>query len=346
MGHHRDPIGTPWGYHRDTLGHLTDPIGEVAFIMGCSRKTISNAIEWSKNPIELNDKRGKKKILKNHHMSFIDAITILHRDMTNAEVIHQLKSNFKDLPESLSEQTIMRARKELGFRFLPPLRACNLSEQGKRKRIAFCLNHLMNGTDFKNIIFTDESWFELDRNNRWIYRKLGEISPDVTRPQKAHPKKVMIWGGIGYNFKTQLVFIDGIVNAESYFDDIIIGSNVINDADDHWGINKWVLQQDNARPHVANTVVQSMDYMEINFIDDWPPCSPDINPIEIIWAIMKVHIEKLQPKSIDDLKKLIIDVWNNLTFDTINGLIEEMPRRCATIVQNGGVTIQKMVGQS
>ena len=320
-----------------------NPIGVVATVMGCSTKTIENAIKWRNNPIELTEKRGKKRILKQHHMLYINNMTLVSRDITNSELIQRLKDNFQDLPESLSEQTIIRARKELGFRYLPPLKACNLSNSGKRKRVEFCNNHLENRTDFKNVVFTDESWFELGANHCWIYRKPGEISPDVTRSYQSHPQKVMIWGGIGYNFKTKLVFIEGSVTADSYFEDIILGSGMIQDADNRWELGRWVLQQDNARPHVANTVFQSLDYLEIHFIDDWPPCSPDLNPIEVVWAIMKIRIEKQRPKSLNELKELITLVWESLSYDTINKLIEELPRRCLTLKLNDGETIQKLI---
>ena len=53
------------------------------------------------------------------------------------------------------------------------------------------------------------------------------------------------------------------------------------------------LQIDNARYHWSIEALEF--YYENNIkIIDWPPYSPDLNPIENIWAIMKIKItEKL-----------------------------------------------------
>ena len=49
--------------------------------------------------------------------------------------------------------------------------------------------------------------------------------------QKAHPQKIMIWGGVGYQFKTDLIIVDGTLNSENYIEQIIFGSNLIEAAD-------------------------------------------------------------------------------------------------------------------
>ena len=40
---------------------------------------------------------------------------------------------------------------------------------------------------------------------------------------------------------------------------------------------------------------------------DWPPYSPDLNPIENLWAIMKAEIYKLHPELefVDDTEETL-----------------------------------------
>ena len=53
----------------------------------------------------------------------------------------------------------------------------------------------------------------------------------------AHPQKVMVWDAIGTNFKSKLVFIEGKINGEKYFDDIICDSGFHEAADEVFDLN-------------------------------------------------------------------------------------------------------------
>ena len=99
-----------------------------------------------------------------------------------------------------------------------------------------------------DVVFSDESYFEPGTYGRWLMRKIDEYSEKVCFEKVAHPKKILIWGVIGKNFRSKLVIIEHSVTFKS--GEIILGSNAIAEADYVYGVNGWVLQQDNARPHV------------------------------------------------------------------------------------------------
>ena len=61
----------------------------------------------------------------------------------------------------------------------------------------------------------------------------------------------------------------------------------------HAQINNVTFPQDNARPHVARVV---RDYLTQQNVDvlPWPAVSPDLSPIERIWAEMERRLRHLQ----------------------------------------------------
>jgi transposase len=61
-----------------------------------------------------------------------------------------------------------------------------------------------------------------------------------------------------------------------------------------------------------------------------PANSPDLNPIELIWAYMKARIEGLEIKSQQDLEDAIFETWEKIpdrvVQNCINHLREYLPR--------------------
>ena len=82
-----------------------------------------------------------------------------------------------------------------------------------------------------------------------------------------------------------------------------------------------------------------MEYLQLycNVLPNWPANSPDMNPIENLWAIMKDHVEELEPANISDLKQILIQVWDGIEDQTIKNLIDSMPSRLQAVLNaNGG----------
>jgi transposase len=68
----------------------------------------------------------------------------------------------------------------------------------------------------------------------------------------------------------------------------------------------------------------------------WPANSPDLNPIENIWAILKQNVEKRTVRNKEDLVKVVEDEWCKIDQDLIRKIIESMPKRISQVVERNG----------
>ena len=73
----------------------------------------------------------------------------------------------------------------------------------------------------------------------------------------------------------------------------------------------------------------------------WPPQSPDLNPIENLWKILKDNIEKGEnfPRSTAELKVALEREWTRLSPALLFNLVNSMQNRVKLVLKaKGGPT--------
>ncbi len=68
----------------------------------------------------------------------------------------------------------------------------------------------------------------------------------------------------------------------------------------------------------------------------WPANSPDLNPIENLWGIVKRKMWYARPNNAEELKATIRATWALITPEQCHRLIDSMPRRIAAVIQAKG----------
>ena len=74
-----------------------------------------------------------------------------------------------------------------------------------------------------------------------------------------------------------------------------------------------------------------------------PPQSPDLNPSEAGWNIIKQRALKRVFRTLDELKEILQEEWANVSIEDCRKRISEMPERCKTLVRTGGARIKSNV---
>ncbi len=124
---------------------------------------------------------------------------------------------------------------------------------------------------------------------------------------------VMVWAGVCYVQQTLVHFIDGILNAQLYCDEILRPIVVPFIHDHHL-----VLPHDNARPYVARICTQFLEAENIPVLP-WPAYLPDTSPIEHVCNALDRRIRQWVPvpANIQQLHTVIEEEWTNISQATI-----------------------------
>jgi len=90
----------------------------------------------------------------------------------------------------------------------------------------------------------------------------------------------------------------------------------------------FVLVQNNATPHRARRTTQLLADEQVEVME-WPPMSPDMNPIEHVWDHIGRQIRSMEnpPTSGHTLRQAVQRVWDEMPQEVIMRLIDSMPRR-------------------
>jgi hypothetical protein len=108
--------------------------------------------------------------------------------------------------------------------------------------------------------------------------------------------------------------------------------------------NDSFFMQDNSRVHTAIIVQDWFAERDIDVMD-WPPYSPDMNPIENLWKLLKAKIIELYPELVtmkdnDTTKQHLIraakEAWELLEDDLLNKLTLGMQKRIDALKAAGG----------
>uniref|UniRef100_A0A9J7Y8Y0 Tc1-like transposase DDE domain-containing protein n=1 Tax=Cyprinus carpio carpio TaxID=630221 RepID=A0A9J7Y8Y0_CYPCA len=201
---------------------------------------------------------------------------------------------------------------------------------------AFFATLFPSHAQWSKVLFSDESKFCMSFGNQGarVWRKTGEKEmPKCLKSSVKYPQSVMVWGAMSAAGVGPLCFIKGRVNAASYQE--ILEHFMLPSAEKLYGDEDFVFQHDLAPAHSAKTTGKWFTDHGITVLN-WPANSPDLNPIENLWDIVKRKLRDARPNTLDELKAAIEASWASITPQQCHRLIASMPRRIEAVISAKG----------
>jgi transposase len=254
------------------------------------------------------------------------------------------------LQEALPEGTAIPKRttcqqmiKELGFERRKAKRKQFISSVNQQKRLEFAREYLAKEDwSWDLVIWSDETMVRKCSQGKEIYfwcHKDRETPPEFYNGQMQNGGfGVMFWGCFSRLGVGPLVVVEGSMNSQTYIE--IIRDYLLDEikaAKESFGVDM-IFMQDNAPAHKSNAVTRFFQQRNIQTLP-WPPQSPDLNPIENLWAIIKQRRATKfgVPRTRNDLIDQVLEIWDSIEPELIEVLADSAPRRLTKCLANNGL---------
>ncbi len=145
----------------------------------------------------------------------------------------------------------------------------------------------------------------------------------------------MIWAAMSSAGVGPLCFLKSIVNAAIYQE--ILEHFMLPSADKLYGDADFIFQQDLAPAHTAKGTKSWFNDHGVTVLD-WTANSPDLNPIENLWGIVKRKMRDTRPNNADELKATVKETLASIPPQQCHKLITSMPRRIEAVIKAKGPT--------
>lgn len=255
--------------------------------------------------------------------------------------------------------SIWRLTHEMGLRKWRKMQRPCLTPLHAEKRLRWALQYqYFTSEDWARVYWSDECTVErgIGERREWtftrprdqLFQHLKEGSQVQMIPARGKQIKQMFWAAFcGLPRRSGLIPLFGDPESrrggvssrtiEELYRRVL--PTLLNSID-----HNAIFQQDNAPVHTAYIVRDALNELECEIME-WPPYSPDLNPIENLWALLKAEILKRYPElmhlpnsesTLELLLKAAQEAWENLDIEILKHLSETMPHRVADVIKYEG----------
>lgn len=219
-----------------------------------------------------------------------------------------------------------------------------LTDAQKQARLAWATAHLnWKFEDWNRVVWTDESSFSTAGFGRvYVTRRPGEkYDQSCLVPKLRTHASWTIHGSISSLGKGPMVVMEkewGGLTGKVYREKVLPWIYCFM----YWVTQHpetrsrhAILMEDGASPNSAKLTKQVHD---LNGVDKmyWPANSPDLNPIENVWRLLKQRVARKHPHTLAELRQCVETEWAALEVSDFARYVSSMNERCQAVISVGG----------
>jgi transposase len=242
--------------------------------------------------------------------------------------------------ERVSRETVRKVYKGAGLYPHRRRKVVLLTPKQKVKRVNFASKY--RRFDWTKCAFWDETEFELhptpNIKNDITWDKRGQV---YKYEKMAHPPKFKFGAAITAHGATRLVSYTGTIDSKKYMSMV---DQVIPDLKKLFGKTNFTYIHDGATCHTSKETMEHLRQVLPSLLPkgDWPPNSPDDNPIENVFGYLESKVQEKKSDSLAALEKRIRSAWNGLTPEYLKSCIEVIPKRLKQIIASNGEYVDEL----
>ena len=315
---------------------------DTAQLLNISRATAGRIYASNKENMPVN-KGGRPRKIPAETVEYLKLN--LKRGVLKTAVQAKNKAN-ELLQHDVSVSTVRRRLREAGLIAKKIVKRPALRKRHVQARLQFVKKYKeWTEEDWAMVVWSDES-----KINRFCSDGIRYVWDDhpgrlndrtVQGTVKFGGGSVMVWSCMSWYGPGYIAKIDETLDSQLYIE---ILKEDLQMSVEEWGMAKdeFIFQHDNDPKHTAKVTKAFLESCSMTEVEGrllyWPAQSPDLNPIEHMWAYLKIQLGKYPtpPGSCKELWKRISVEWYKIPVELCRQLIRSMPRRLQAVHKTKG----------
>ena len=239
--------------------------------------------------------------------------------------------------KTVSASTVRRDLKTMGLVSLKRPRGPKRVVGDEKKRLVFAEALLRKGKSTVSMTaFTDAKYYDSNchgNTREWVL-KGDQPSPMV---KDTWAPRVHVWGCIAEDFKFLVRIPSHKPTSASYKRFCLIP--LLKELAKTPGGMDVILQHDGDTAYGAEDALRYLASKGIKSLYGWPARSPDLSPIENMWAIVSKRVDSYGPHDVEELWLFVKKAWDSIPMPIVNALVMSFHGRLKACVRAKGRTI-------